>query len=202
MRRITALIFDGFELLDLFGPLEMFGVLPEHFEMELVAEMTGPVASGAGPQAVATRAIAEVERTDILLIPGGPGTRRLATGGATLDWIAKTSLTADYTLSVCTGSALLARAGVLDAKRATTNKAAFAWVAEQGPKVLWQRQARWVEDGPFLTSSGVSAGIDMALAAIARMHGRTAADRAAREAEYTWNDDPAHDPFADVHGLA
>ncbi len=202
MRRVTGLIFDGFELLDLFGPMEMFGLLPEQFELELVAEAAGPVASSAGLQAHATRHLSAVSRTDILLVPGGPGTRSLVTHQPLLDQIARLSSGAEYTLAVCTGSALLARAGVLDGRRATTNKAAFHWVAAQGSDVHWEKQARWVEDGTILTSSGVSAGMDMALAAIALMHGRAVADDVAKIAEYTWHEDAGTDPFAALHGLA
>ena len=91
---------------------------------------------------------------------------------------------------------MLAKAGLLDGKRATTNKLAFDWVASQGPKVDWQRKARWVEDGKFITSSGVSAGTDMALALIARLCGIDQAREAAHWAEYVWNEDSRDDPFA------
>lgn len=201
MRRIGALIFPGFELLDLFGPLEMFGMLDQDFSLNLVAAASGPVASAQGPSAHADRAFAKAESYDILFVPGGPGTRREVANLDLLGWIADTSASAEFTLSVCTGSALLARAGVLNGRRATTNKRAFAWVAEQGPGVHWVRRARWVEDGPFLTSSGVSAGIDMALGAIALMHGAARAETVAVWAEYNWNRDNDHDPFAAVHGL-
>lgn len=100
----------------------------------------------------------------------------------------------------CTGSALLAKSGRLDGHKATTNKTAFDWVTSQGPEVLWQRKARWVEDGRFITSSGVSAGIDMALSAIALMHGTATAEEVAFWSEYEWHDDPRWDPFAERYG--
>ena len=196
MRRVGALIFPGFELIDLFGPMEMFGMLADGFALELVAETSGPVASAQRLRAHADRTIAESSDYDILFIPGGPGTRREVENTQLLDWIAQTSEKSEYTLSVCTGSALLARAGVLNGRRATTNKAAFDWVAAQGPAVNWVRQARWVEDGKFITSSGVSAGIDMALGAIALMHGETTAENVAIWSEYSWQKDKSHDPFA------
>ena len=90
----------------------------------------------------------------------------------------------------------MAKAGLLDGKRATTNKRAFDWVASQGPNVDWQRKARWVEDGKFITSSGVSAGTDMALALIARLCGIDRAREVAQWAEYVWNEDANDDPFA------
>ncbi|MFT4961224.1 MAG: transcriptional regulator GlxA family with amidase domain [Paracoccaceae bacterium] len=201
MRRIGALIFPEFELLDVFGPMEMFGVLEQDYSLELVAEIAGPVASNQGLSAHATKTIDQGTDYDILFVPGGAGTRREVSNSKLLDWIGKASENAEFTLSVCTGSALLAKAGVLDNRRATTNKAAFAWVAEQGPNVDWVRQARWVEDGPFITSSGVSAGMDMALGAIATMHDIETAEKVAQWCEYSWHQDKTWDPFAAIHGL-
>jgi transcriptional regulator GlxA family with amidase domain len=124
------------------------------------------------------------------------GTRREVENRALLRWLAAAADRAEIVASVCTGSALLAKAGVLDGRRATTNKNAFDWVASQGPAVHWQRRARWVEDGKFITSSGVSAGTDMALALIARLCGIDQARQVAHWAEYVWNEDSADDPFA------
>lgn len=201
MRRIAGLLFPGFELLDLFGPLEMFGTLDQEFTLELVAPTTGPVVSAQQVAAMASRSLEQASDYDILLIPGGMGTRREVDNVPLLDWLAAASARAEWTLSVCTGSALLARAGLLNGRRATTNKAAFGWVVTQGPAVHWVRQARWVQDGPFMTSSGVSAGMDMALAAIAQMLGESQATAVAIKAEYHWQRDSTHDPFARMHGL-
>jgi putative intracellular protease/amidase len=201
MRKIGVLIFPGFELLDVFGPLEMFGLLHKHFSLVLIAETAGPISSGQRVSAHADKALDESSDYDVLLVPGGAGTRKEITNLRMLDWIAKVSEKTELTLSVCTGSALLAKAGVLDGCRATTNKLAFNWVVEQGPKVDWARQARWVEDGKFMTSSGVSAGMDMALGAISVMHGRETAEKVATWSEYNWNKDRNWDPFAVIHGL-
>ena len=111
------------------------------------------------------------------------------------------SANAEYVTSVCTGSALLAKAGILDGIRATTNKMAFEWASAQSSKVIWEKQARWVEDGKFFTSSGVSAGMDMSLAVIAKLLGHEVAEQAATWAEYDWHRDAGWDPFAKVHGL-
>lgn len=201
MRTLGALIFPGFELLDLFGPLEMFGMLPAAYDLKLVAETPAPVASAQQVRAQPDTTLADTPAFDILLVPGGPGTRAQVQNQGLLAWLSSASNAAEYTLSVCTGSLLLAGAGLLDGHRATTNKAAFAGIAARYPNVNWIKQARWVEDGTILTSSGVSAGIDMALRAIEKMHGLQAARTAADEAEYTWNRDPRHDPFAALHGL-
>ena len=118
-----------------------------------------------------------------------------------LDWIKSRAEQAEVIATVCTGTAILARTGLLDGRKATSNKAVFAWVASQGPRVNWIKEARWVEDGKFATSSGVSAGIDMALALIARLYGAETAEKIAIQMEYDWHRDADWDPFAKIHGL-
>ena len=200
MARLTVgiLLFDGFELLDVYGPAELWA---RAFDLQLVAASAGPVASAQGPKSVAEASFADGRLYDILLVPGGIGTRREAGNEALLEWLRRQSQTAQYVTSVCTGAALLARAGLLDGRRATSNKYAFEWVVSQGPGVDWVRQARWCEDGKFWTSSGVSAGMDMAVALLARACGAQAAHEAATFAEYDPHEDPDWDPFAKVHGL-
>ena len=200
-RSIGVLLFDQFELLDVFGPLEMFGLLPEHFDLLLVAESGSRVASAQGPASVIDYRFEDSPDFDLLLVPGGRGTRREVDNPVLLDWLRDRAGRAELVTSVCTGSALLARAGILDGQRATTNKAAFAWVAAQGERVDWVKQARWVEDGRYFTASGVSAGMDMSLAVIARLHGEDLAQQVANWSEYDWHRDPAWDPFAAVHNL-
>jgi transcriptional regulator GlxA family with amidase domain len=201
-RTLGVVLYPGFELLDVFGPLEAFGNVPGTIGVKMVAAQAGPVVSAQGPRAVADHGFADAPKLDLLLIPGGIGTRDAIDDRGLLDWLATRSRSAEIVMSVCTGSALLARAGLLDGQRATTNKAFFQWVADQGPKVEWVRQARWVDAGKFVTSSGVSAGIDMALAVIARLAGRELADNLARMMEYQWHTDADVDPFAKVWGLA
>ena len=198
---LAVVLFDGFELLDVFGPLEMFGLLPEQFEIFLIAESGDIVASAQGPKSLVDYRFEDCPAFDILLVPGGGGTRREVDNPVLLDWLRSQSQTARYVTSVCTGSALLARAGLLDGRRATTNKAAFEWVMSQGESVDWQKQARWVEDDRYFTSSGVSAGIDMSLALIARISGQETAEQVATWAEYEWHRDPNWDPFAKIYGL-
>jgi transcriptional regulator GlxA family with amidase domain len=176
-------------------------MLPDEFVLVMLAERAGPVASAQGPEAVAARSFADAPALDVLVVPGGIGTRTEVENAALLAFLATRAKTAAVTTSVCTGAALLARAGLLDGRRATTNKRAFAWVVEQGPRVTWVPVARWVDAGPVVTSSGVSAGIDMTLAVIARLVGRDAAERAARRMEYRWASDADDDPFAKLYGL-
>ena len=200
-RTIGVVLFEGFELLDVFGPLEMFGLAADDFEIRLISEHGGVVSSRQGPKSVCEAAFSSSPALDLLLVPGGIGTRREVNNLVLLDWLKTRSEQAELVTSVCTGSALLAKAGVLDGVRATTNKLAFAWASSQSEKVLWQRQARWVEDGKFFTSSGVSAGIDLSLAVIARLVRHRAAEQAANFAEYSWQRDADRDPFAELHGL-
>ena len=201
-RSIGVVLFNGFELLDVFGPLEMFGIAEDHFDIRLLAENSGPVSSRQGPRSVIDCTFREAPQFDILFVPGGIGTRTEISNQTLLDWLRVQSQRAQYLTSVCTGSALLVRAGLLDGLRATTNKLAFEWVASQSSRVIWQKQARWVEDGNVFTSSGVSAGIDMSLAVIARLVGRDMAERTATWAEYDWHRDASWDPFAKLHGLS
>ena len=201
-RSLGAVLFPGFEMLDVFGPLEMFGILPGAVEIVVIAEKRGPVASFQGPETVARHGFDDCPHLDLILVPGGFGTRTEVENPALLEFLGRRVAEAEVAMSVCTGSALLAAAGVLDGRRATTNKMFFQWVADQGPGVTWVKQARWVDDGKFVTSSGVSAGIDMALAVIARTVGREPADNVARAMEYEWHTDADVDPFAKVWGLA
>jgi transcriptional regulator GlxA family with amidase domain len=202
-RTLGVLLFEGFELLDVFGPCEAYGIgdVGGAFRIAMVAEKSGPVVSAQGPQAVAEFSFSDCPPLDIILVPGGIGTRREVENPTLIGWLRARAATAELVTSVCTGAGLLARAGLLDGLRATTNKRAFAWVQSQGPKVDWIKQARWVEDGQFATSSGVSAGIDMALAIIARLVSAETAEQAAIAMEYEWHRDAAWDPFAKIHGL-
>lgn len=200
-RTIGVVLFPEFELLDVFGPLEMYGIAGEHFDIRMISEDGQNVASRQGPKSVVDHSFGGAVRYDILLVPGGHGTRREVDNKTMLSWLKIQAEYTEYVTSVCTGSALLAKAGVLDGVRATTNKIAFDWVASQSSAVIWKQQARWVEDGKFFTSSGVSAGMDMSLALIQKLLGQETADKIAMRAEYDWHRDPSWDPFAKLHGL-
>jgi putative intracellular protease/amidase len=194
--RVGAVLFTGFELLDVFGPLEMFGLLKDRCTITTFALRAGNVRSSQGPAAHADMALADARALDILLVPGGWGTRAEVDNTKLLDLIRAKSAHVKIVASVCTGSALLARAGLLYGREATTNKLAWDWVVSQGPGVHWVRKARWVEDGKVFTSSGVSAGMDMTLAIIAKTLGKAAAKDVTTRAEYLWNSDSGNDPFA------
>ncbi|MDQ2846599.1 MAG: DJ-1/PfpI family protein [Actinomycetota bacterium] len=200
--RVAAVVFDGFELLDLFGPLELLGQLPDHFDLRLVGPSLDPVRSGQGPRCTPDRTLEDVGGCDILLVPGGPGTRDLVHDRTFLNRLKALGESASLVTSVCTGSALLAAAGLLDGYRATSNKAAFGWATSQGPHVQWVSTARWVHDRDRWTSSGVAAGMDMTLALIAELQGSDTAQRIADMTELEWHTDANWDPFAALHGLS
>ncbi len=200
-RSLTALVFPGFETLDLFGPLEMFGSLPGEFSIRTVSERPGPVTSCHGQTIVADAGFQNILESDLILVPGGPGTPLENPCAATNSWLRRMARNDALMMGVCTGSALLACAGLLAGRRATTNKMCFDWATSFGPDVDWIAQARWVEDGNIITSSGVSAGMDMSLAVIARLLGNPAAVQVAGITEYDWHDDPSWDPFAEHYGL-
>ena len=132
---------------------------------------------------------------DLLLIPGGIGTFPELANEKLMAFLRDRSSRAQITASVCTGSALLAKSGVLDGHRATSNKQVFSLATAQSSAVEWIEAARWVEDGAVVTSSGVSAGMDMALAIIARLFGDETAEAIAVGTEYTWHRDSTVDPF-------
>ncbi len=196
LRTLAAVLYDKFELLDLYGPLEMFGALGPELRIVTVAERKGAVASTPGVETVAHHDFADCPPFDLLLLPGGIGTVTQLGNAALLDFLRKRAGTAEITMSVCSGSALLAKAGLLDGRRATSNKMFFQLARSQSERVDWVTAARWVEDGPFATSSGVSAGTDMALAVIARLWGRERAEQIAIQTEYSWHRDADSDPFA------
>lgn len=195
-RTLGALLFPGFELLDLYGPLEMFGSIGPELRIATVAEQPGPVRSTPGVETVAAHGYGDCPALDVLLVPGGIGTIQQSQNEACLDFLRRKAGEAECTLSVCSGSQLLAAAGLLDGRKATSNKLFFDLVTAGAEKVDWIREARWVEDGPFVTSSGVSAGTDASLAVIERLFGPERAQRIAVYTEYEWQRDPSRDPFA------
>jgi transcriptional regulator GlxA family with amidase domain len=131
---------------------------------------------------------------DVLIVPGGVGTRNDMS--AEIEFVKKMYPSLKAVLSVCTGATILARAGVLDGRRGTTNKRAWKWATSNGPKVNWIGEARWVVDGNITTGSGISAGIDATYAFVSDNYGETIAQELSDSAEYVRWTDPDHDPFA------
>ena len=193
---LGIVLYDRFDLLDAMGPLHAFGMLKNVFEQRLIASEAGSVESAQGPAVAADTGFEDAGDVDLLLVPGGIGARERARDEGFLAWLGEIGPRCKLLMSVSTGAALLARAGLLDGRRATTGTRALAWVSEQGPAVRWVPDARWVDDGSVVTAAGVAAGIDMALHVITRLCGPDVGENVARSLEYDWCADAAHDPFA------
>lgn len=215
-RQITVgvLIFPGFEMLDAYGPMEMWGTLKHApariwggetkrvgVRLVTIAAKRGEIPSNQGPKTVADFGYDNALQLDFLIVPGGLGVFPLLKDPATMNWLRLQAEKARIVMSVCNGASLLAAAGILDDRPATTNKMAFQHAIEPGPKVKWVKKARWVDDGTVVTSSGVSAGMDMSLAVISRLYGKDIAAWLELVTEYDAHRDPSWDPFAGKAGL-
>lgn len=192
MRAVNVLLYEGFTTMDALGPAEVLWRVSEGgekcYEIEYFSACGGLVGSSTNAK-IWTRKLDEIAKFDVLLVPGGFGARRLAKDGefiAVLDELARKH---KRVIAVCTGSALLAKTGLLDGMEAATNKLSWEWATSQALNVRWVRAARWRASGKFYTSSGVSAGIDAALGFIADTHGPAEAQRIARSMEYAYNSD-------------
>jgi transcriptional regulator GlxA family with amidase domain len=195
-RILGVVLYPDFELLDVCGPAEMFGNLGKRMRVVMVAQKAGQVASKQGPKLIADYAFNDCPPLDLVLVPGGFGTIVQLNNRALLDWLKERAQRAEIVTSVCSGASILAKAGLLDGRPATTNKQFYRVCTAQGPKVKWIKEARWVDDGNIVTSSGVTAGIDMAIHLIARLYGTEVAQKIADATEYRWHSDPHLDPFA------
>jgi transcriptional regulator GlxA family with amidase domain len=186
---VTVVLFDGLTPLDAVGPYEALIRMPET-QVELAAMRAGAITTSRGPlKMIADRTLGELERTDLLLVPGGPGTRALEQDAALLAELRRLAATARIVASVCTGALLLGAAGLLQGRRATTHWAFVDRLAEFGAIAV--DDARVVVDRELWTGAGVSAGIDLALHLIAALHG----DEVAKAVQLGMEYDP-QPPFA------
>lgn len=193
--KVAVLLFEDFETLDVFGPVEILGRLKDLFQVSFYSASGGLVKNSHGVK-IETKNFDELENgTGIFLIPGGYGTRVEINNISLINEIRAISNKSQYVLTVCTGSALLAKTGLLDGRKATTNKRAFDWVVTQGENVHWIRKARWAKDEKFYTSAGVSAGMDMTLGFLNDLHGIEFARKVAFEIEYNWVENMEEDNF-------
>ena len=190
MRRTVAiLLFDEIEVLDFAGPFEVFAVTDELadyrlFHVVTVAEEKRAIRARNGLSVNPDHAFADCPRPDILVVPGGIGTRPLLHNAAVLAWIGSVDATAEIVASVCTGSIVLGRAGLLDGLKATTHHECFDLLRQNAPRATVVETDRFLDNGHILTAAGISAGIDMSLHLVARLHGAAAAEKTARYMEY------------------
>ena len=195
MKDFNVILFDGFETLDVFGPVAVIGKLPTRYGIKYYSMAGGIIAGGQNTE-INTLPFASMEGNGILLVPGGMGTRKLVDDASFIHALIQMTENAECVLSVCTGAALLAKAGLLDGKRATTNKMAWDFVTAHGKAVAWDKEARWIRDGKCYTSAGVSAGIDMALGYVADAHGINTARDVTKYIEYAWDESDKDELFA------
>ncbi len=203
MRQTTVgiIIFHDVEVLDFCGPFEVFSVTrldperrreePSPFHVVLVACSEEPITTSGGMQVIPQATFAHCPPIDVLLVPGGWGTRAAMRDEATLSFICSRAPQATIVASVCTGALLLGKAGVLENLEATTHWAALDLMADLFPKVRVNRVSHVVEQGNVITSAGISAGIDMALAIVARLCGEAVARDTARHMEYAYSESNA-----------
>ncbi|MEV0778342.1 DJ-1/PfpI family protein [Streptomyces sp. NPDC050433] len=187
MTAYGLLIFDGAEELDFVGPWEVFtvsaGLRDQADTAVLVAERPDPVRCNKGMRVLPDHTLADCPPLDVLLVPGGRGTRREVDNTVLTDWIGRTAADADWVTSVCTGALLLHEAGPARGRRVATHHG-FEDALQARGDVTVVRDARYVVDGNLVTSQGVSAGIDMALWLVGRIHGRDHARAVRRYIQY------------------
>lgn len=189
-RKVAILIFDDVEVLDFAGPFEVFSVTSQElkqnvFEVFTVAEK--PIVKARGGLSInAAYALDNCPQPDILIVPGGIGTRPLLKNETVLHWIQKTQENCEHLLSVCTGAMLLGKLGLLDGLPSTTHHTTFDEYQVIAPKTILIRNKRFVDNGKIVTSGGISAGIDMSLYMVEKLLGREAVEKTVKEMEYLY----------------
>lgn len=190
---LNVFLFEGFETIDAMGPVEMLAYAGV-YDIRFYGMIAGVVKSAQGVP-VAVEAVEKADPEGLLLLPGAaPQWLKLPPEFFTR--VKTLAEQAPWVLTVCTGSVLLGRTGLLNGRRATTNKNAVPMALKTLPSVRWQKSARWCVDGKFYTSSGLTAGMDMALGFLADRFGAEKADAVAQYTEYVRSADPTKDPFA------
>jgi transcriptional regulator GlxA family with amidase domain len=190
VRNVGILIFNDVELLDFCGPYEAFTAAridgERCFNTFTVAESLDPVHANAGLRFLPDYTLDNCPAIDVLVVPGGQGTRREIDNPAMIEWIRSVAGRAELTTSVCTGSFLLGKAGLLENGSVTTHWGSIGRMRETFPGVDVLENVRFVDDGAIVSSAGVSAGIDMSLHVIERLSGVAAAESSARLMEYDY----------------
>jgi transcriptional regulator GlxA family with amidase domain len=190
-RSVAILIFPDVEVLDFGGPFEVFSVTgrdrdPKPFRVRLVAEQPGPVLARNGLSVNPDHTLADCPPADLLLVPGGMGTRPLMHNATVVDWVRSRAAESELVLSVCTGALILGKAGLLDGLAATTHHGALDLLRQTAPTTDVRENTRFVDNGRVITSGGIAAGIDMALHVVGRLLGADVAAETARYMEYPW----------------
>jgi transcriptional regulator GlxA family with amidase domain len=200
-RRVGIMLFNDIEVLDFCGPFEVFSVArldearrrdePSPFEVVLVAETLAPVTTAGGMRVLPAAAFAHCPPLDLLLVPGGMGTRREMLNEAVLRFVRGQAAGAELVASVCTGALILGKAGLLAGLRATTHWRSLDLLRELCPDVQVDGASQVVDQGRIMTSAGIAAGIDLALMIVRRWHGEAVARATARHMEYPFPESDA-----------
>lgn len=190
-RTVAFLVFDGVRVLDFAGPFDVFAITngpadDGDFRLRLVALENRPIVAAKGLRVVPDCTLANCESPDIVVVPGGPGSRTAMDSDDIVSWVDAASRQAEMVLSVCGGARILARAGMLDGLRAVTHRGAIQEIRRLAPTVHIQEDARVVDAGRIVTTGGISAGIDGALHVVARLLGEARARATADQMEYPW----------------
>lgn len=191
LRRVAVLIFDDVEVLDFAGPFEVFSVAGEaedirHFEVFTVAEAHEPIRTRGGMSVNPAYPIATCPTPDVIVVPGGLGSRQAMLRQPILEWVQNHARKPALTISVCTGAFILAKAGLLEGLMATTHFSVLDYLRELAPNTVVVDDQRYVDNGNIVTAAGISAGIDMALHVVSRLLGREIAQSTAKQMEYAW----------------
>jgi transcriptional regulator GlxA family with amidase domain len=194
-RNVGILIFNEVEVLDFCGPFEVFSVTGRRdnlnpFNVFTVAEKGQSILARNHLSVNSSYTIQECPQPDILVVPGGLGTRKEMHNPILIDWIRSSSQKAELILSVCTGALLLAKAGLLEGLAATTHHGAIELLKEVAPHTTVQANKRVIDNGRIILSAGISAGIDMSLYVVAKLLGKEQALDTAQYMEYDWNPNP------------
>lgn len=190
-RNLAILLFDDVEVLDFCGPFEVFSVAcrfvePVPFRVVTVAENLAPVIARNGLSVNPNHLFGDCPQPDVLVVPGGKGTRTQMHNPVLIDWIRETSEKSELVLSVCTGALLLAKAGLLAGLEVTTHHVAIEELRQLAPDSIVHSDRRFVDNGRVICSAGIAAGIDMSLHVVARLLGREVAQRTSQQMEYPW----------------
>ena len=191
---VAIFIINEVEVLDFAGPFEVFAVTDSLnqnilFNTYTVGEMPGVVYARNGLKVVPNHTFESAPTPDIIIIQGGFGTRPLLNRPVIIEWIRKQSRAALHTVSVCTGSLVLAKAGLLDGLPATTHYLQLGLLRELAPTAVVHSDRRFLDNGQLLTSAGISAGLDVSLHLVARLCGKEVAEKTAAHMEYHWAND-------------
>lgn len=194
--RVGILLFPDVEVLDFCGPFEVFSVTrlsqprqrhdPPAFEVLTVAESPGVVTCTGGLKVTPDHTLATCPQLDVLVVPGGWGTRELVHNAAVVGWVRAQAAGAKVAASVCTGSFVLAQAGLLSGQPATTHRGSLDRLAAAFPDVTVDRDRQVVRAGKVVTSAGIAAGIDLALLVVAEFFGEAVARNTAEHMEYPY----------------